>query len=168
MPRVHCVQTSGCAPLKRAYDRVVKLVGDAVSGFEGLGSAQVASKLAENPEAVEEALKYVRAHAEEFMWAWEETPHSIAHGVLDDETYDWYTIVTGMISTQGFPITVEDDSVITAYELGHAIGMDVCHTGACGLGGLVHFSGGAQNQTDEDVSSLVYFTGQVRGPQAKM
>ena len=23
------------------------------------------------------------------MWAWETTPASVAHGILDDETYDW-------------------------------------------------------------------------------
>jgi hypothetical protein len=33
------------------------------------------------------------------MWPWNEEPRSIAHGIRDDETYDWFTIVTGMLAS---------------------------------------------------------------------
>ncbi len=31
------------------------------------------------------------------MWPWETEPHSVAHGILDDETYDWLAVVEGML-----------------------------------------------------------------------
>ena len=33
-------------------------------------------------------------------------PHSVAHGILDDETYDWLAVVEGMLATGGTPVVV--------------------------------------------------------------
>ena len=65
MPRLDTVQTEGAWPLKRAFDAV---------GSRG--------------EAMR-ALRFASTHRSEFMWPWEEEPTSVAHGILDDETYDW-------------------------------------------------------------------------------
>ena len=36
------------------------------------------------------------SHRSQFMWPWEEPPHSVASGILDDETYDWLAILRGV------------------------------------------------------------------------
>eukprot|EP00656_Telonema_subtile_P056640 TRINITY_DN9101_c0_g1_i1.p1 TRINITY_DN9101_c0_g1~~TRINITY_DN9101_c0_g1_i1.p1 ORF type:complete len:153 (+),score=37.39 TRINITY_DN9101_c0_g1_i1:138-596(+) len=144
----------------RAYDKVVALIAEQL-GVEGLSVAEMADLMLENPVVVEEVLEEVRKNGSEYMWAWEETPHSIAHGVLDDETYDWYTIVRGMLSTGGYPVTVDDGDVIKAYELGHStMKVNVCHTGACGFGGLLQQAGAGALAAGG--SNVVVFTGQVR------
>ena len=47
------------------------------------------------------SLGYAARHRSEFMWPWEQEPHSIAHGILDDETYDWLAVVEAMLATGG-------------------------------------------------------------------
>jgi threonine synthase len=32
------------------------------------------------------------------MWPWEEPPHSVASGILDDETYDWLAVLRGVVA----------------------------------------------------------------------
>ena len=41
------------------------------------------------------ALAHAVRHRHDVMRPWESEPHSIAHGILDDETYDWCEIVRG-------------------------------------------------------------------------
>ena len=48
-------------------------------------------------EIAREALRKAQTHRSEFMWPWEETPASVAHGILDDETCDWHAVVAGLI-----------------------------------------------------------------------
>ena len=50
-----------------------------------------------------------RGHRSEFMWPWETEPHSVAHGILDDETYDWLAVVEGMLATGGTPVVVDEE-----------------------------------------------------------
>ena len=38
------------------------------------------------------------------MWPWETEPRSMAHGILDDETYDWLPVVTAMADGNGAPV----------------------------------------------------------------
>jgi len=40
------------------------------------------------------------------MWPWEETPRSVAHGILDDETYDWLAIVKGIMEDHKGKVSV--------------------------------------------------------------
>ena len=42
------------------------------------------------------------------MWPWEEEPYSIAHGILDDETYDWHAIVAGILRSDGSAVVVDE------------------------------------------------------------
>ena len=63
-------------------------------------------------------------------------PHSIAHGILDDETYDWRAVVAGMIESGGHPVVVDEETVIEANRMAReATGIDVDHTGSAGLAG---------------------------------
>jgi len=144
IPRVHAVQTLGGYPLKRAHDRVVDRLR---SNAPGSGP--------------EEALAYVVLHRSQFMWPWEEEPRSIAHGILDDETYDWFAIVRGMIETGGYPVVVSEDTLREANDLARqATGIEVDHTGSAGLAGLMELMKRKSIRPDERVAVL--FTGAIR------
>ena len=43
-------------------------------------------------------LAWAARHRSAFMWPWETEPHSVADGILDDETYDWLAVVRGMLA----------------------------------------------------------------------
>ena len=74
-------------------------------------------------------------HRSEFMWPWEEEPHSIAHGILDDETYDWLAVVRGMLETGGSPVVVDEATLREANDLGReTTGIDADHTGTVRAG----------------------------------
>lgn len=117
--RLHAVQTRGAHPLERAHLRLAARVA---------AGARPA-----------DALAYAARHRSEFMWPWEEEPHSIAHGILDDETYDWFAVVRAMFDTGGSPIVVDEDTLAEANDLARsATGSDVDPTGSAGLAGLLH------------------------------
>jgi threonine dehydratase len=117
LPQVHTVQTCGAFPLKRAWDRMQELL-----------------KTKGELDALERATK----HRSEFMTPWEETPRSIAHGILDDETYDWLAIVKGMLASHGEPVVVDEETLKEANTLAReTTGINVDHTGSAGLAGLL-------------------------------
>ena len=137
-PRVDTVQTGGAWPLKRAF-----------------------GALAKRPD-----LDYARRHRSEFMWPWEREPHSIATGILDDETYDWLAVVEGMLATGGAPFVVSEERLAAANELARAAtGIDVDPTGSAGLAGLVRLRDAGEVRDDERVAVL--FTGVVRQDHTK-
>lgn len=43
-------------------------------------------------------------------------PHSIAHGILDNETYDWANLCAGMLESDGEGLAVQDPEIIQAWE----------------------------------------------------
>jgi threonine synthase len=90
MPRIHAVQTAAAAPLQRAWKRVG-----------------------------EHGLDYAIAHRPEFMWPWETPPHSMATGILDDETYDWAALIRGMQASGGYPVVVSEERLLEAQRLGN-------------------------------------------------
>ena len=157
VPRFHAVQTRGAFPLKRAYERVVERMT--------IGS--------DNAQA---ALRYAVTHRSEFMWPWEQKPRSIAHGILDDETYDWFAVVKGMIENGGSPVVVEEDELEAAYATANSTrtprvmrrtvsseersATAVDHTGAAGLAGLQQLVRAGIIGTDERVA--VVFSGAER------
>jgi len=117
LPRFHTVQTRGAWPLRRAWD----ILQDRV---RTLGEA--------------EALERAARHRSEFMWPWEETPRSVAHGILDDETYDWLALAAGMLASGGTSVVIGEDTLREANALAReATGIGVCHTGSAGLAGLL-------------------------------
>ena len=79
-PILHTVQTEGCAPLHRAWERA----------------------------ADEAGRRSAAARWSSLMWPWETEPHSAADGILDDETYDWLGVFEGMLATGGSPIVAPE------------------------------------------------------------
>lgn len=109
LPKLIAVQTAGCAPLARAWERL--------GGIDLAVAAKTRSR---------------------FMWPWETTPTSLAHGILDDETYDWWAIAEGMRTSGGSTVVVDEAQVAAAYEAGR-MHTDVIAsaTGTAGLAGVI-------------------------------
>ena len=108
--RLHAVQTEGCAPLVRAWERFVEM-----GAPNDIGSTW-----------------------SEVMWPWEQTPTSFADGILDDETYDWIDIVGHMRSSQGSAVRASENNIVRAHAIAHELtDIDVSPTGSSGLAGLL-------------------------------
>ena len=108
-PRIFAVQTQACAPLARAWQRI------ASSRVDELAQART-----------------------RYMWPWENLRASVAHGILDDETYDWLEIVAAMQRDGGQPVVVDEATLERArHEGGRLTGISVSATGTAGLAGLV-------------------------------
>lgn len=160
LPKIHAVQTSGGFPLRRAWERVSACIVSRL-GIDGPGDeAAVAERIrahAGSPE-VEAELAYAATHRAEFMWPWETEPKSVAHGILDDETYDWLAIVRGMIESGGYPIVVGEERLLEANALGRErTRIDVDPTGSSGLAGLLELAAIGELRASESVAVL--FTG---------
>jgi threonine synthase len=144
LPRVHAVQTQGGYPLARAY---------------GLVAQRIAARGSADASIVHAELHFARTHRAQFMWPWETEPQSIAHGILDDETYDWAAVVEGMLLTGGHPIVVDEASLVAANALAReASGVNVDHTGSAGLAGLLQLVNGP-NPPSPDERIAVIFSG---------
>ncbi len=108
-PRLIAVQTAGCAPLARAWRRL-----------EGADLGDAAH------------------HRSRFMWPWESVPASVAHGILDDETYDWWEVVKAMRATGGDAVVADEAAIARALSLARAhTAIPVSATGAAGLAGAL-------------------------------
>jgi threonine synthase len=139
-PRLYAVQTEGCAPLARAWHRLRER-----AATDGM------------PAALADA----RLHRSAYMWPWETEPASVAHGILDDETYDWYAIAEALARTGGDVVVVDEATVVEANQIGRAsTGIDADHTGTAGLAGLLSLRRRGDVQPGETVAVL--FTGAAR------
>ncbi len=144
-PRFDTVQTEGGWPLARAYARVV--------ADRGLAVGEPA-----DPDRVMRALAEVARHRGRYMWPWESEPQSIAHGILDDETYDWLAVTRAMLVSGGRPLVVDEGTLEEANALARdATGLDPDHTGTSGLAGLVRLVHDGAIGPDERVG--VVFSG---------
>lgn len=143
LPRIHAVQPATVHPLARAFERVRARV----AGGEPL------------PAVMADAA----SHRSAFMWPWEAEPHSVAHGIIDDETYDWRACVEAMIASGGGPLVVAEATLEEANALAQSTtGIDVDPTGSAGLAGLLDLVRTRAVGPDEAVAVL--FTGAVRRP----
>jgi threonine dehydratase len=103
-------------------------------------------------------LDYAIHHRSEFMWPWETPGHSVAAGILDDETYDWANVVSGMKESGGYPVVVSEGLLIEANRVAvEATGIRASHTGTAGLAGLMELQRQGEIRTNEAVG--VIFTG---------
>jgi threonine synthase len=141
VPRLHAVQTAGGSPLARAYGLVASWIAERVG--EG-GRSRSAPELAEmtargaSRALIDDALAFARTHRSRFMWPWETEPSCVAHGILDDETYDWAAVVEAMLKTGGWPIVVDEEDLRQANDLSRELTrIDADHTGTAGLAGLL-------------------------------
>ncbi len=64
-------------------------------------------------------------------------PHSLADGILDDETYDWIADVATMVESGGRPVVASEAEIVLAHELATAAGYNVSPTGSAGLAGVL-------------------------------
>lgn len=137
LPRIHTVQTLGAWPLKRAYDRVVALAKTRVPELmHGRGDSSGVHE--QRKTLVDDVCRWAGGHRSRFMWPWEKTPQSIAHGILDDETYDWLVCVRGMMQSGGQPLVVEETTLVEANRLARTrTDIEVCHSGSAGLAGAL-------------------------------
>jgi threonine synthase len=123
-PRLIAVQTEGCAPLARAWHR--------------LGDGDLADAARK------------RSH---FMWPWEQTPSSLAHGILDDETYDWWAIAQSMRNSGGTTLVATEEFIVRAHRLAlDNTTIPVSATGSAGLAGLLSLP-------PDNRSSAIIFSG---------
>ena len=156
LPRLHAVQTRNAHPLKRAYDLVVLHLLEHTD--DPYGNPTETLRAAMTSGAIDEELAWIARHRSQFMWPWTPTPHSVAGGILDDETYDWLAVVRGMLATGGSPVVVGEGLLLDATELARtATGIDLDPTGAAGLAGLLRLRQDGAIHPDE--TSAVLFTG---------
>jgi len=160
LPRIHACQTEGAFPFARAWllllAEIARNAGCAfppASQYATLpGVRQVLSedqdaiatvahfaRAAFRSSPVRDALRAAAASPESFMWAWDGAPpHSLAHGILDDETYDWYFLARALLRTGGQAVVAPEALVAQAHELAlaHTL-VNVSATGSAGLAGLL-------------------------------
>ncbi len=89
--RFHAVQAEGCAPLARAWGRAL----DAGT----VGSTDLAAP-----------------RWGELMTPWPD-PHSLADGILDDETYDWLGVFDAIGASGDAPIVAAEADIVAAHRL---------------------------------------------------
>ncbi|HKZ90747.1 MAG TPA: pyridoxal-phosphate dependent enzyme [Candidatus Limnocylindrales bacterium] len=153
LPRIDAVQTQGGYPLSRAHQRVLEHLG-------------VDAGVPLDPDRIETGLREVARHRSAYMWPWETEPVSIAHGILDDETYDWLAIVRAMLLTGGRCVVVDEATLQEANALGRpALGIDADHTGTAGLAGLMSLARDGLVDAGETVA--VIFSGVRRSSAAR-
>ena len=122
IPAIYTVQTRGAHPLRKAFEEVQRELGGLVL----------------NPETIDQAVQHAAEYRHHYMKPWPEEPKSIAHGILDDETYDWLALVRAMLETRGDALVVPDSRIEDAYFVGRkATEIPVSYTGVSGLAGLL-------------------------------
>ena len=108
-PILMTVQTEGCAPLFRAWR--------ALQGVD---------------------LEVAAHNRTRFMRPWETPPHSLAHGILDDETYDWWEVAKAMRASGGETVVANEAAIARALELSRThTDIFASATGAAGLAGVL-------------------------------
>ena len=191
LPRVHAVQPEGNHPLVRAWDTLVlelraeERSSHARDRFYFLDRILLAEAFAQGTldnrqrarvaEATGpmgsgrllEVVRRLRDDPERYMQAWDSEPVSYASGILDDITYDWVDIVESMLASGGWPLVASEDDFRRAHRLAHLhTDIDVCPTGASGLGGLLALGGASGDGGGAAISPgervAVLFTGQTR------
>jgi len=139
-PRLHTVQTEGAWPLRRAFEAV---------------SQRLTTR---RPADIRSAITYAARHRSAFMRPWETEPRSVAHGILDDETYDWLAVVEETLATGGDALVVEEATLLEANALARTTtSIPADTTGTAGLAGLLQLRDAGLVADDERVAVL--FTG---------
>jgi len=143
LPVIDTVQTQGGYPLARAHERVLKHMHELAG--KPLPESEVSAGLEE-----------IARHRSDYMWAWETEPVSVAHGILDDETYDWLAVVRAMLLTGGRSVVVDEATLEEANALARPdLGIDADHTGTAGLAGLIQLTRDGVVRPDETVAVIL-------------
>jgi threonine synthase len=161
LPKFHPVQSEGAAPLERAWRKLASraLASLGQSDLANDGDPAVAAALMDPSAhgAVDEAFAHALTHRSSYMWPWEDEPVSVATGILDDETYDWVTLVRAMIATGGWPIVATESALERANELvcSGEDPADADETGSASLAGAVMLQRQGLLAPDERIISLI-------------
>ena len=144
-PKLYPVQTEGCAPLRRAWERLSARAAE-------MGIDAAFAEAAETPDG--------------FMAPWDppdgEGPQSIATGILDDVTYDWMPILWGVAATGGDVVVAPESLVAEAHSLARQhTDVAVDPTGTAGLAGLL--AARRAGLIEDGARVGVLFTGVERG-----
>jgi threonine synthase len=173
LPRIHAVQSRNVHPLVRAYRHVVAFLAPRLGieedvpepGAPPASWRNVADRLRDalaDPGSTNE-LSMIPRRRSAFMWPWDGARHSVAGGIVDDETYDWYAVVRAMLRTGGFPVVAGEAELRAANALGRTTtGIDADPTGTAGLAGLMTLLDAGGMDPAERVGLL--FTGIRRTP----
>ena len=139
LPVIHAVQPVGNHPLVRAWDRVAAEITGEEAPTGNRARAAAAAKMGRlGDEAVRAVTARLAADPQRYMTPWETEPVSYATGILDDVAYDWTAVVEAMLRSGGHPVTAGEDDLRRAHRLARLhTDIDVCPTGAAGLGGLL-------------------------------
>ncbi len=184
-PRIYVCQSEGGFPFVRAYYRMLKRIADhnglpmdwnydpkadpadqldRLRGYAAADMGQVIALSAfvqENFEkdAVQKPLARAVTHRNEFMWAWDgAAPRSAAHGILDDETYDWYDLLRAVLKSGGKAEILREGVIQKAHHMARTrTGIRVSATGSAGLAGLLQLRESGDISDDED--AVLFFTG---------
>jgi threonine synthase len=152
-PRLDTVQTSGAWPLARAHRLLLGDLG--AHDGEVLDAARV-----------HEVLRAAADNRSRYMRPWEIPPVSVAHGILDDETYDWIAVEHAMLTTGGRALVVDEDGLRAANAVARvATGIDADETGTAGVAGLLAL--GAAGHLDPSETVAVVLSGVRRSHPAE-
>uniref|UniRef100_A0A832MNI1 Pyridoxal-phosphate dependent enzyme n=1 Tax=Eiseniibacteriota bacterium TaxID=2212470 RepID=A0A832MNI1_UNCEI len=179
-PRLHAVQTEGCWPLRRAWlalharaARAETVPPGAATDFDlgpepyGSESWEAEEALARERDAARDArraaaLDAARRDRAAFMRPWDEVPHSAAHGILDDETYDFVPVTAAMLRTRGYPLVVNEAQIAMAWSLvRETTHVRADATGTAGVAGLLALRAAGVLGVEERV--VVVLSGAERG-----
>jgi threonine dehydratase len=148
LPRLDTVQTAGGWPLRRAYE----LVADELRRR----GADPCLPLDPSVDPVRTVLADAARHRSRYMWPWDPAPRSLAHGILDDETYDWLAVVEAMLATGGRPLVVDEPVLRRAAAMAtNTTGIDADETGAAGLAGVLKLHANGALQPTERLAVLL-------------
>lgn len=185
LPRIHVCQPEGGFPYVRAYllalaeiasrsgfsfeldyiqdaDPSVQLKKMAAFSRSCTDQAQEAAAFVRrnfDSPVVQTVLNDMAGKAGHFMWPWDgAAPRSLAHGILDDVTYDWYHLLKAGLRSGGSAEILAEDTIRSAHEMAQRhTGIRVCPTGAAGLAGLIQLQ--ASGAIDPGEAVGVFFTG---------
>ncbi len=185
LPRIHVCQPEGGFPFVRAYllalAEIARRSGRSFDlrydkGADPISQLQETAAFARTrPDQIQEAAAFVKGifdtqvvqlvlnkmadNASHFMWPWDgAAPHSLAHGILDDVTYDWYHLLRAVLRSGGLAEILLEETIRDAYEKAHFhTGIHVCPTGASGLAGLMQLQASGAITPGESVG--LFFTG---------
>ncbi|MEW6744916.1 MAG: pyridoxal-phosphate dependent enzyme [Planctomycetota bacterium] len=168
LPRIHAVQTEGGHPLQRGYEKLAQRIvsrclpqhDTAAHHSSGAERAVLIRRHVPLPR-LEAELQYTATHRSQFLWPWETPPHSIATGILDDETYDGLAILRGLVLSSGTAVVVSEERLREAHALARqCTGIRVDPTGSAGLAGCLALQAAGELDPRENVAVL--FTGRER------
>jgi threonine synthase len=185
LPRIHVCQPAGGFPFVRAWllalaeiarrnefrfdldyrrgaDPRVQLENALAFARDGRYQIQAVADFVErhfDSPAIQSFLIEMAGEAGRFMWPWDgPAPHSLAHGILDDLTYDWYHLLRAVLRTGGRAEILSEGTIGRAHDLARRhTGIRVCPTGAAGLAGLIQLTDAGAIEPRESAGLL--FTG---------